>query len=527
MNSLYRGLCAALCLVCGALIFGCSSSSDSQSTNTTISGVVMAGPAVGAKVKVKSVLGNYSTTSAPTDANGAYHVALPSSVLSGDLIFEASGGTYTDEATNSAGVSFGSMTAHVTAATLAAGTTVSIDPASTIIQKLIAAGKSKSAAEAAFAAAFGYTPDIAVKPVFAGISSAATTSQRLAGVRAAAFSQLTSDLAIAPDKQFELITAIAADLADGSLDGGYTVGGKSIPADLANKFSSAMVTFQNSSFNKSKLTISQLGEPLFAKTALTASYKVEYLPGTVKAAQGKTTFQIKLTNRSDGTPATGKSITLMPKMYMATMSHAAPVDVVTESATPGTYDCTVYYLMASGPGMGVWELKVMIGMENATFYPQVAMAMGSTARATLKGGTDTIASMMGMSAGRTYFLFNEGVTGMNSTTFKLFLAAADDSMMMKFPAVYGGATLHNAMSMAWTVDAATSQVRVSSDGGANWVIATDNGGGHWTATGLTGLMTGGTIRVMVSINGEQKTTSGSATLSTTNLDYALFTIVAM
>jgi hypothetical protein len=253
------------------------------------------------------------------------------------------------------------------------------------------------------------------------------------------------------------------------------------------------------------------------------------------ATQGKTTFKIKLSNL-DNSPATGISFTLIPKMYMASMSHSTPVDTIVESSTPGTYDCSVYYLMASGPGMGIWELKVMIGMETAIFYPPVAMAMGSTARATLKGVTDTIPAMAmakvakvsGMimpTAPRTYYLFNEGVTGMGPYTFSLFIAASNDSMMMSFPAVFGGSTLNNAMGMSWLVNSGTSSVQVSSDGGVSWVTATDNGNGHWSAPGLTGLMAGGTVRVKVNINGEQKTTDGTAAVAGTN-DFATFTIVA-
>lgn len=527
MKQAYVYIYVVVCLLMAALVSGCSGSgSDSQAT-TSVNGVVMAGPVSGARVKVKAVLGTYSTTSAPADANGAYHIDLPNSVLAGDLIFQASGGTYTDEATGTTGVAFGGMSAHVAAGALSSVASVSIDPSSTIIQRLVAAGKTRAQADTLFNSTFGYTPDTTSRPVFAGMSSAATAGQRLAGVRAAAFSQLTKDLGIAADKQSDLLAAVAADLADGTLDGGYTVSGVTVPVDLAGKFNTALVTFQNSTQNKSKLTIAQLGDLPFAKTALTASYKVEYIPGTMAAAQGKTSFKIKLSNRADGTAATGKTIKLMPKMYMPTMSHSAPVDVVTESATPGTYDCSVYYLMASGPGMGIWELKVMIGMESALFYPPVAMAMGSTVRATLKGVNDTIGAMMGMgTSARTYYIFNEGVSGMGPYTFKLFLAAADDSMMMKFPAVSGGTTLHDAMNAAWTVDGATSALQVSSDSGTTWVSATDLGYGHWSAAGLSGLSSGGAVRVKVNINGEQKTTAGSATLSTTNLDYALFTITA-
>jgi hypothetical protein len=399
------------------------------------------------------------------------------------------------------------------------------------VQQLVAGGKSKSVAESAFSTAFGFTPDCSIKPAFATISSASSTAQRLSGLRAAAFSQLTKDLGLTADKQFELIQALAEDLSDGVLDGLKTGGtvvttasGTTIPVDIANLFSRAMMTFQISTANKSKLTPDRIDPPPFAKTALSSSYKVEYVPGAMAATQGKTTFKIKLSNRSDGSAATGKSITLMPTMYMASMSHSAPVDAVVESSTPGTYDCSVYYLMASGPGMGIWELKVMIGMENATFYPPVAMAMGTTSRATLKGVNDVIGSMMGMGTSkRSYYLFNDGSTFAMSSTFKLFIAAADDAMMMKFPAVSLTSTLHNEMNVAWSVTGMT--VQISTDNGNTWTSMNDAGAGHWSISGLNGLAMGGTIKVRMTINGEQKTTDGNAATTGSN-DTASFTVVA-
>jgi hypothetical protein len=175
--------------------------------------------------------------------------------------------------------------------------------------------------------------------------------------------------------------------------------------------------------------------------------------------------------------------------------------------------------MASGSGMGYWELRVTMGGtagESVTFYPSVGMAMGSTTvRATLKGQNDTIAGTP--PAKRTYYLFNDGST--TTTSFKLFIAAQES--MMSYPAVSAGTTLHDASNGAWIVNPIT--VYVSTDN-ATWVAATDNTGGHWTVSGLTGLTAGqtGTIYVKLTVNGEQKTTTGDA-VSATN-GYASFTV---
>jgi hypothetical protein len=516
-------------LLCLSLItFGCGGSGGTGAVSTpttSISGVVLAGPASGTTVIVKTTAGTeVARATVPTDGNGAFTIAIPTSALASDLVFEASGGTFPDEATATPGVALGTLTAHIAAGTLAAGANVTIDPSSTIIQKLVAGGKARTAAFSTFSTAFGYKPNGSIKPAFANLSSAATTAERLAGVKVAAFSQLTKDLGLAPSKQSELLQALADDLSDGTLDGKKngiavtTASGAAIPADAANCFSESLLAFVTGIQNKSKLTVDKIDVLPFNKIALTASFKIEYVPGMMAATQGKTTFKIKVSNL-DGTPATGKTITLTPKMNMATSSHAAPVDSVVESATLGTYDAAVYYLMASGPGMGVWELKVSIGTETATFFPPVAMAMGSTSRATLKGVGDQIGAMMGMgTAKRTYYLFNEGMTG---GTAKLFIAALDDAMMTKFPAVSAGSTLHDQSGAAVTISAIT--VELSTDK-ATWVAATDGGNGHWSAAGLTIPASGGHVYARVTVNGEQKTTDGTA-LSATN-GFADFTIAA-
>lgn len=512
-------------VVCLTIIsFGCSSSSSDTPT-TSVTGTVFAGPTTGATVTVKTAAGIVVARSGASSADGSYSVAIPTSSLANPLVFETSGGTFTDEATGTPGVALGTFSAYAAGGSLTTGSNVSIDPSSTIIQKLVAGGKTKTEAEGTFAAVFGYTPDSTIKP-FPADTVSATDSQRLAGLRAAAFSKLTNTLGIPPEKQHELLQALAEDLADGVFNGIVTTAsGTVIPVDISSRFASGLIAYNSTLGNK--LTDDKIGTPPFAKTVLTTSYKVEYVPGMMAATAGKTNFNIKLTNLSDSTVASGKAIILTPKMYMSGMSHSAPVDPVVTDNGDGTYSCTVYYLMATMGGY--WELKVNVGGEIATFYPSVGMSMGSTARATLKGVADVI-GVMGMGTlPRTYYLFNEGVTGMGPYTFKLFIAAADDSMMMSFPAVFGssgGSTLHDATDNPWTVNSGTSSVLVSSDGGSTWVTATDNGSGHWSAAGLEGVGAGGTIRVKVNINGEQKTTTGSVTLSVTNLDYAPFTISA-
>jgi hypothetical protein len=205
-------------------------------------------------------------------------------------------------------------------------------------------------------------------------------------------------------------------------------------------------------------------------------------------------------------------------MHMATMEHGTPVDDCVESATAGVYDCTAYYLMASqmanGTSMGYWNLEVTIDNgtteESAEFTPAVMMAMGDTVRGTLKGQTDMIANMgmMGETQ-RTYYLFKDSVAGTTGNhTFNLFIAARET--MMSHPAVSVGTVL-NSGNMLYELTVSTMTVEVSTDGN-NWIAATDNGNGHWSASGISGLTDDqqGTLYVRLTVNGEQKTTNGSA-----------------
>ena len=548
MRTLFRKMPLIAILLCFTLALAACGGSGSSASSTTVSGVVMAGPTAGSTITIKTAGGTVVAGPATSAADGSFSVAIPAAVLGGDLIFEASGGTFPDEATATSGVTLGTLSAHVPAGTLLAGVNVTIDPASTIIRELVKGGKSRAAAESAFAGAFGFAPDSSVRPVFAGISTAASTAQRLAGLRVAAFSQLAKDMGIPAAKQHELILALADDLSDDLLDGTRTGGtavttasATVIPVDIGNRFANALLSFQmNGSLNRSKLTPDKIGTPSFVKKGLTTNYIVEYLPGSMAAAMGKSIFRIKLSNL-DGTPASGRSITLRPYMYMATKSHTTPMEAVVESSTPGTYDCIVYYVMPTvmnGVPMGIWELKVTIdGAESVNFFPMVGMPMGSTSLTKLTGvidrsdplnpvDTDSIMGMAGKEA-RTWFLFNDGLTGMGgSYTFKLFLATKEmANSMLTFPAVKTGDSLLNQAGLPWSVNAIL--VEVSTDK-TTWLPATDaSNNGHWSVSGLTGLTPGtaASIYVRLTVNGLQKTTDGSIVGATNG--YQTFSVTPM
>lgn len=517
-----------------ALLSACSgggggSSSSGAAGTSTITGSVFASSVSGASVSI--VNGSGQTIAGPVSSasDGTYSINVSTASLQEDFRIESNGGTFTDEATG-ASTTAGVLAAYIPAGNLTAGSKVNIDPSSTIISHMVTKyGKTLSDARTIFSAAYGYTPDPSIAPKNAptSVADGSDSPNRLAALRAGAFSQLTKDLGHTPDKQFDLLTALAQDLSDdGELNGSAgAVNGTNLAPDIQNKCDQALCAFEkDTAHNLTGLTAADIGNLSFGKVVLTSTYKVEYLEGIVAATVGKTSFQLRITKRNDGTAATGLSVTLMPKMNMATMSHSAPVDAVTEDpARLGTYNCTVYYLMASGPGMGYWELKATIGSgmsgESAIFYPPVGMSMGTTTvRATLKGQNDTIAGSMGMAANkRSYYLFNDG--GTTATSFKLFIAASES--MMSYPSISMGTVLHDASNTAWIVNPV--MVSVSTDN-ATWIPATDTTGGHWTVAGLTGLTAGvtGAIYVKLTINGEQKTTDGNAPSGTNG--YAAFTV---
>jgi len=252
-------------------------------------------------------------------------------------------------------------------------------------------------------------------------------------------------------------------------------------------------------------------------------YKVMYVPGTGMSApkEGKTTFQLMITKTSDGSVVSGITPTVSFLMTMTNgEQHATPLDVVSESTTtPGTYDCTAYYLMASGPTMGTWEMSVNVGGETATFHPGVAMSMSSdTVKATLKGQNDIITGITGTEK-RSYYIFNDGLSSgmaMGSGTIKLFIAAKES--MMNFPSLASKAvsitTLHDETGAGWIADPVT--VEASTDG-TTWTTGTNSVGGHWSINLTSGITSSVTntiyVRLSVGENGgtaEQKTTDGHA-----------------
>ncbi len=512
-----------LVLLMSGFIAACGGSSSENNTSeptTAITGSIFAGPVNGASVTVKNASGTTIAGPVTTGSDGSYSINIPNSALTGDLIVESSGGAFTDEATGTTGVTAGTLSAHVSGGTLSTGGAVHITPSTTIIQKLVAAGKTKTEAETAFNTGFGFIPDSTLAPTDAtNPATGATDAQKLAGLRAAVFSQLAYDLG---ESQAHLLAHLPEDLADDGILNGLP---GHLDEDIGNKFEKAFVHFLANPNNHSGLTSDKIGTFPFAKTVLTSTYKVTYVEGSMKAMQGKTTFKIGVTKLSDGSAAPSLPVTLAPKMYMATMSHVTPIDSITDNGD-GTYTCVVYYLMASGPTMGYWELKVGVNAEIATFYPAVAMSMGDTTKVTLKHKDDKIPGMNGMTTLRAYPLFKDSLTAdMGATyTFKAFVTSQES--MMSFPKLYSGIVLSAGTASQLTVN--TLSVQASTDG-TTWIPMTEDttNKGHFSVSGLTGLSNGvqGNIYVKLTVNGNDYVDNATGDAAANGAHtYATFTV---
>jgi hypothetical protein len=510
-------------------IVGCSNSGentdhDHDAHSVTIYGSAFAAPVNGASCTVKNTSGTTLVGPATTGTDGSYSLQVHEDYLENDVRVECTGGSYVDEATGNTVAIAGKLSVYIAGNTLADGSEIHATPASTIIAELVSNhSKTLSEAETLFTNAYGFTPHVGTAPTDAtNPATGATDHELLAGLRAAAFSQMGADLGLTAAQQFDLLTALAQDLSDGQMDGADMSGAITIPgtatllmADMQNRFGTAMLNFRDGGNDMSGLGNDKIGNLPFAKMAMSDNYRLEYIPGSMAAMQGKTQFQIRVTDAATGmTPQSGLTLSLMPMMHMAMHTHSTPVEGCSESTTAGTYDCTLYYLMASqmmnGDSMGYWDLKVMLGGmqgESAHFYPSVMMAMGDSTRATLKGVNDEISGMNG-AENRSYYLFKSDLSGMTGNhSFQLFLAAKES--MMSYPAVSSGGIL-NSGDASYELTISSISVEVSTDA-TTWVSATEDGNGYWTATGLTGLSDGtqGELYVRLSVNGEQKSTDGN------------------
>jgi len=511
-------------ILSASLLTGCGSSGsdDASTSQSEVSGSVFASYMQGASVSIYDTAGNLIAGPVTTNSQGRFTVKLDTAHLASALVFKSSGGEFTDEVTGA--VTVGGALSTLLAEDALSGTvelSVNLTPSTTVIERLTSQhGKTLIEAQEAFENAFGFLPTPHVMPSDASTANAdATNEQKLAGLRAAAFSQLNNDLGLNANQQFDLILQLADDLADDSLDGKsgsaeLAIGDTSLGDDIQSKYSQSFVEFNKSPKNKTSLTNTEIGTLPFAKVALSNSYKVQYVTGMMDASEGKTVIKVKISDL-EGTAQTGLTPMLMPMMNMAAHQHSTPKgSFVEDSEEAGTYIANIYFLMpsqmSSGISMGYWDIEIKIGDESAHFYPPVMMAMGDTAKVTLKNQNDKIPSMGGMDTPRSYYLFNNGLsTSGDNHDFSVVLASKES--MMSFPLLNAGMTL-NSNDENYELEINSISIEMSTDNN-DWTVATSNGSGSWTASGLRGLSDDedASIYVRLEVNDELKTDDGSAT----------------
>jgi len=524
----------------GVLVSGCGGGSgdDNSSSDDTasITGSVFAAHVNGASCEIQNSSGANISGSFITNSSGIFNTEIPASDLANDLMLVCEGGTYTDEA-NGTPHTAGTLSAYIEGGALTDGGSIHATPGSTILQQVITSHSTNMViAQGIYNDAFGYIPDTTVEPTDATApATGASESELVAGLRAAAFSQLTYDLGLGASEQFSLLTALAQDLSDGSLDGEddsgaitFGISSTTLPVNIKTQFSEALMNFHGGASNATGLEIGQI----FGTSVLTESYKVEYTHDEMMdSMMGKDQFQIQLTYRDTGFVASGKTVSLMPMMSMNSMMHATPVDGCSEDNDyAGTYNCTLYYTMSSMGGY--WDLNViiggmmmngmMMGGEEAHFYPSVMMAADTSA--TLKNSGDAF-EMMGMSTIRPYSLFKSNLTGENNNhTFEIFIAA--EVSMMSYPAVYQGITLSADTTDELTINSMSVEMTTTPDDDNSWVTAVSIDNGYWTASSISGLTNGseGNIYVRMFINDVQYSNTVGGDVANSDNGHVIFTV---
>lgn len=270
------------------LIAGCGGGGDALSeivgTGGTgvISGVVTKGPIANATVTAFAIsdgqVGPQLGTAA-TDASGGFTMNI--GTYGGSVMLQASGGTYTDEATGQTMPMAAGDVMTAVLSSVAAGTTtgsVQVTPVTSMAQAMaqrMSGGMSASniaAANAAMGAYVGVSDIMHVQPtntLTPGSGATASQDARNDGMMLAAMSQYAKTLGMSASSA--LVTAMMKDASDGTMDGlaggtpiqmgmGGMMGGSSMlpAASGSSGLAGAMTTYVNSSANMSGLTASDM-----------------------------------------------------------------------------------------------------------------------------------------------------------------------------------------------------------------------------------------------------------------------------
>lgn len=533
-----------LALALGFALAACSSSNDSSpGSSTTISGMAVAG-AVNGSVTVRDGSGVTLATAPVT--GGAFSVALPDAALAGELDFTVTG-SYTDEMS---GATINLTTSHPLALRTAAGHftpsqagNAPITPDTTVIRALVAYhGRTLAQAQSAFQAALGYSPNLAAvpfDPLATDAASAAARPQadRDASFRAGAMSGLAANLGLSGDDIAKLPAALAADLADGDLDGrdgtnAVTIGSVDLSARHAADGMAFRVLKGHTGFAGAEANHdhAHLAAPMSGFPPLTYD-----APGTeriITTAKGRH-LRVRLDTPADAPFDAGFwTARVRHRLTLTDADTSQPIDIATDPdivgvsnhpmmymlsghdhTTPhghdplalgsGQYVLDNYYVMASemsgGTPMGVWDYVAYIKedsdgdrakAEHSTeviFHPQVKMPMGGKVLvATASNAADRWTNMEGVTQARPYsvWLHEARPNASSGHDVTLFVStqnianpapgADPHSHTLSFPSVYVGRTLQGP---AETTTGVRPDVTITS---VTVEVSTD-GGASWEA----------------------------------------------
>ncbi|MDQ7059152.1 MAG: hypothetical protein Q9N62_12350 [Ghiorsea sp.] len=377
-----------------------------------------------------------------------------------------------------------------------------------------------------------------------------TTTDQTAAFHVGVWSQLGADLGLTATDLAELPIKIAADLADGTLDGvaagnpvtftsGVNLQTMNQAMPLMNRVSIALAKFAGSPANVAGIAAPNMGLPPIVADAPGTSKVITLGNGTrqinvkidtpatppfqVGYRNVKTTHQITLTDAATSSPinintdANINSISFKPWMYMfAGYQHSSPFGAIdTTQAASGVYIVDTYYLMPTGMMMGTevvpmgqWDLEIKLGDTSAPttdpyayshFFPNVMMNMGTDLLlATGSNANDLWTDGTGVTKPREYRVWLQAIVTNAAGGHDLIVYASTLGMQMGvgmiFPPVYQG-------QMMPVITSATCEV--STDGGTTWqAMPADAVNGQYKITGLTGLSntTQNTLDIRLTVN---------------------------
>ena len=533
------------------------------STTTTINGQAIAG-AVDGTVTVRDAAGAQLATG--TVSAGTFAIEIPNDKLAGELDFEVTG-TYRDEVSGQTVTltATNPLALRVAANTYQAGSlgNAPITPDTTIIRAMVNNGMSITAAETAFQAAFGYKPDLNAVPFdpYTTQITTQTTADQTAAFRVGIFSQLGADLGLTAADLAELPNKLAADLADGTLDG--VAGGNPVTftsginlqsmhqiMPLTNRLSIAVGKFAGSPANVAGVAAPSMGLPPIVADAPGTTKQVTLADGTIINIKldvpytapfqmgfrnVKTTHQLTITDAATGAgidiTAPGakiSTININPWMYMFSgHGHPTPIGtLINTTPASGIYTIDIYYLMPTGMMMGTevvpmgqWDLNIALtdttgaapAATNVHFFPNVMMNMG-TDLLLAKGinANDTWTDMMGVTKPREYRVWLQDIVanagGGHDLTVYITTLGMQMGAGMIFPPVYAGLMMPSITTVV---------CEVSTDGGTTWqAMPAGTINGQYSITGLTGLSNTmqNTLDIRLTVNGNVMTTTAGSNL---------------